>query len=119
MNEDVGSALASQDAQAGEPSLVEAWKNKPAYLEKCNGCGVCCLAMPCGISMGAFGTQPGQRCPVLEWREGRFWCGAYEMDTTGFVRLRLGIGEGCDSPDPVHRLIAKQMKEASEVSSDG
>lgn len=92
-----------------EPSGREAWAMKPAAGERCNGCGVCCLQMPCGISMGAFGTQPGERCSALEWRDDRFWCNAVEMDDTGFVAWRLGIGVGCDSPDPVHVELARQM----------
>lgn len=93
-----------------EPTLPQAWKSKPKGGEPCNGCGVCCLAMPCRISMRAFDTKPGERCPVLEWRDGRFWCSAYEMDDTGHVGWQLGIGAGCDSPDPEHVELVKEMK---------
>lgn len=94
---------------SGEPSLMLAQLSKPETGEPCNGCGVCCLAMPCAISMDAFGTKPGERCPVLEWRDGRFWCGAVEMDETGFVAWRLGVGKGCCSGDPIHEDIARRM----------
>lgn len=88
---------AASEGILNETTLQEAWASKPAPLEPCNGCGVCCLAMPCGISQDAFGTKPGEKSRFSKWRDGRFWCGAVEMDETGMVSYLLGVGEGCDS----------------------
>lgn len=49
---------------------------KPAYGAACNGCGLCCVAVPCSLAM-AFIDQcdEAKPCPALEWADGRSWCG--------------------------------------------
>lgn len=47
---------------------------KPAYGQPCNGCGLCCKAIPCPIAEQLLGVSEGS-CPALEWDDGRYWCG--------------------------------------------
>lgn len=47
---------------------------KPLYGEPCNGCGLCCLAVPCPIAEELLSVSVGS-CPALEYEDGRFWCG--------------------------------------------
>jgi hypothetical protein len=49
---------------------------KPAHGQPCNGCGVCCKAIPCPIAMEVLDATEGA-CPALEWdsEAGRYWCG--------------------------------------------
>lgn len=49
---------------------------KPARDAACNGCGVCCAALPCPVSRLLLGHRRGT-CPALYWQEdaGRYACG--------------------------------------------
>jgi hypothetical protein len=47
---------------------------KPDYGAPCNGCGLCCKAVPCPIAKDMLGAQSGP-CPALEHDAGRYWCG--------------------------------------------
>jgi hypothetical protein len=49
---------------------------KPALGAPCNGCGVCCAALPCPVSRVLLGHRHGA-CPALQWRaaEHRYACG--------------------------------------------
>ena len=49
---------------------------KPALGTSCNGCGVCCAALPCPVSRLLLGHRTGA-CPALQWRESehRYFCG--------------------------------------------
>lgn len=91
---------------------------KPAYRDKCNGCGYCCLMVPCLISQSLFG-QDIASCPALEFKDGRYHCGLMidpavyqhkclpdvpKLETEGqkksaakYIRDRLGAGMGCDA----------------------
>lgn len=62
---------------------------KPALGERCNGCGICCLAEPCPLGVLLSGKRSGA-CHALRWdptgREYR--CGAV-TDPAGVLRDRL------------------------------
>lgn len=49
---------------------------KPALGAPCNGCGVCCAALPCPLSRLLLGHRVGA-CPALHWseRQHRYECG--------------------------------------------
>lgn len=80
---------------------------KPRRGEPCNGCGVCCAAEVCSVGQVLFGKQCQAPCPGMQFREGRVRCHAVELaDAIGpehgaYIRLRMGIGMGCDSDDYV------------------
>ncbi|WP_186214471.1 hypothetical protein [Burkholderia gladioli] len=92
---------------------------KPEFGSACNGCGLCCLAEQCELSVEVLGKH--DRCPALIEEANRFSCGliaapkvfvpAGEMRTHAeavewgwsalsllFSRM-LGAGRGCDSSD--------------------
>ncbi len=84
---------------------------KPREGEACNGCGPCCAVELCSLAIDIVGaTEPP--CPVLEFADGRFWCGAARSPSRYFdlpafsdrfmrplVHRALSIGEGCDAAD--------------------
>lgn len=47
---------------------------KPAYGTPCNGCGACCIAIPCVLARDMIGAVEGP-CPALERDADRYWCG--------------------------------------------
>lgn len=71
----------------------------------CNGCGYCCAAEQCLISLELFGPV-GAPCPAMQFADGRFYCGVLReapptvQPTIAFL---LGIGHGCDADDPSPR----------------
>lgn len=76
---------------------------KPPVGEPCTQCGYCCAAEVCEVGKQLHGkTQPAP-CPSMIFDSGRFWCGAVLMADElepmyGLaIRLKLGIGVGCDS----------------------
>jgi hypothetical protein len=44
----------------------------PGLGNACNGCGLCCLAEQCDVSLDLFGTQ--EVCPALLLKEGKYNC---------------------------------------------
>ena len=79
---------------------------------ECVGCGFCCRKAPCGLALRLFGGV--ERCPLLNYHDGRWWCGAVE-NARGPLRedyiKELDIGGGCCSnlntdrqniPHPIH-----------------
>ncbi len=50
---------------------------KPAYGQRCNGCGLCCAAAPCPLGMLISRRRQGA-CVALLWSEAqqRYLCGA-------------------------------------------
>lgn len=46
---------------------------QPDYMTKCNGCGLCCIAEQCPISIAIF--KEAQVCPALESDGKTFFCG--------------------------------------------
>jgi hypothetical protein len=79
--------------------------DKPEFGSPCNGCGVCCSAEVCGVGKAIYGEAQPAPGPAMRFTAGRFWCGAVAMaDDLGpayglALRLKLGIGVGCDSAD--------------------
>jgi Fe-S-cluster-containing hydrogenase component 2 len=81
---------------------------KPAPGERCNGCGVCCLAEPCPLGVLLTGRRRGA-CRALHWDDAgaRYRCGAFGArgDAAGpgvawrhaVVARWIGAGRGCDS----------------------
>jgi len=59
---------------------------KPALGAPCNGCGVCCAALPCPVSRLLLGHRGGA-CPALQWRapDRRYVCGMVTAPA-GFLR---------------------------------
>lgn len=55
---------------------IPAGPAKPAWGSPCNGCGLCCVAVPCRLALSyADGVRLGQPCPALEWDGERAFCG--------------------------------------------
>jgi hypothetical protein len=85
----------------------------PGHSNPCNGCGICCIAEQCPVSVKQFGVA--QVCPALQFEDGRFWCGLMKDPLTlgadmdglleGFdnevvalaYRQWIGGDKGCDS----------------------
>ena len=78
----------------------------PGYkAPECNGCGLCCLTVPCAVS-GQFGLWKDGRCRALRFAAGRYRCDAIINPRRVSVRLArhkkaiivgaMGAGEGCD-----------------------
>lgn len=101
---------------------------KPPEGDACNGCGLCCIAEQCAVSVILF--EPQDQCPALEIEDGRYWCGLMqnpgnynpvpeelkdafqslgelaaekgippEAASIEYWKLVLGAGRGCDSTD--------------------
>ena len=81
---------------------------KPMYGDPCNGCGLCCIAVQCPISVAVFGEA--SICPALE-QAGNSWACGLVRNTAEYVpditewggktlteafALMLGAGLGCD-----------------------
>jgi hypothetical protein len=47
----------------------------PGYGAECNGCGLCCLSLPCCLSLQYSLWQNG-KCIALRYDDGRYWCNA-------------------------------------------
>ena len=87
---------------------------KPKMGDPCNGCGVCCIAIPCQLARDFAGAFEGP-CPVLEHEDGRYWCGFLRNPTNHIIGLKgkewgdvflvsmfsqFGMfGSGCDADD--------------------
>jgi Fe-S-cluster-containing hydrogenase component 2 len=72
---------------------------KPAWGEKCNGCGVCCLAEPCPLGLLASRRRRGA-CAAVEWDGQRYRCGLLRRTprwARSAVARWIGAGRGCDS----------------------
>lgn len=84
---------------------------KPAYGDPCNGCGMCCIAVQCPLSLALFGEQ--KLCPALEQAGRALACGLVR-NTADYVPdlpswggpalteafgLMLGAGAGCDGQE--------------------
>lgn len=84
---------------------------KPALGAACNGCGMCCAALPCPVSRLLLRHRRGV-CPALQWRDAdrRYVCGMAVKPTSylcwlprrwnAFAGRRfarwIAIGSGCD-----------------------
>lgn len=95
--------------------------SKPRYGEPCNGCGMCCVAVQCPVSLGLFGEQP--LCPALEQAGDALACGLmrntldYVPDMpawggkalTEAFALMIGSGLGCDGADENDTIEAQEI----------
>lgn len=72
---------------------------KPMKGEPCVGCGFCCAAELCGCAKLIFGHDATAPCPLLVFRDGRFWCALVvtekEKGLEPMVATTLGVGTGC------------------------
>lgn len=100
--------------------MVEISLSKPAIGEKCNGCGLCCVATVCSTGSFAMGLVEnlGERapgpCPALTPAgDGRHECGLVRRPKDWMPRnphgvtplknavlLLIGSGSGCDGAGP-------------------
>lgn len=95
--------------------MVERLLEKPLYGQPCNGCGRCCLALQCAVSIEVFGDVGAEGfCPALTpVGGGRLACGLmstpaeflempveHAAQWSRFFRLMIGAGTWCDSEDP-------------------
>jgi hypothetical protein len=74
---------------------------KPKFGERCNGCGMCCIAEPCSLAVEALGEHEGP-CKLLEQADGRYYCGLLRnapAQLQPVIAFTLAIGSGCDSSD--------------------
>lgn len=58
----------------------------PGYKAACNGCGLCCLTVPCVVSSN-YGLWKDGRCRALRQVAGRYWCDA--VSNPGRVSVKL------------------------------
>lgn len=84
----------------------------PGEGRPCNQCGICCMAEPCGLALQAGVPDIGP-CPILEFADGRFWCGFVRSPERWTITrgeaakkfaadIRESLGDGtCDSTGPV------------------
>jgi len=85
-------------------------REKPAYGQPCNACGLCCMMEPCPLGQYLFKTARGP-CPALVIEDGKSACGVAlhpqkyaptRARIAGVGRLRdaaaklNGFGTGCD-----------------------
>ena len=91
--------------------LTHADPAKPAYLQPCNGCGVCCALEPCAIARQYIPDLADGPCPALIHDGSRYLCGMTQdpglyMNLPNdwadpvighLFRAALGIGRGCDA----------------------
>ena len=65
----------------------------------CIGCGYCCRAAQCGLSVRVYGHV--EICPALVYHDERYWCSLVER-ARGPLKddlvSELAIGAGCCSP---------------------
>lgn len=78
----------------------------PGYkARECNGCGLCCLTVPCPISR-QYRLWKNGKCSALVHQAGRYWCKVIIEPRMVSLRFRdlpreeredaIGIGYGCD-----------------------
>lgn len=92
--------------------LQKAAPLKPDEGQPCNGCGLCCAAMPCPLSRSLLGHRR-DACPALQWHaaDSVYRCGLIIRPDhylrwlprwaaglfRRFARRYLAIDQGCDT----------------------
>lgn len=105
----VGVSMASDESFI---AIHAAAPPKAALGAPCNGCGVCCAALPCPLSRLLLGHRRGA-CPALTWDDAarRYVCGMVTQPArhlrwlpwrwNAFAGRRcarwIAAGRGCDS----------------------
>lgn len=107
--------------------------DKPRYGEPCNGCGMCCIAIQCVVSVALFGEK--ELCPALTEAGNALACGlmidtaAHVPDMTAWggkaltetFSLMIGSGIGCDGqtedePDDESTRLAMIAKANAKIA---
>ncbi|AVO41655.1 hypothetical protein [Simplicispira suum] len=92
--------------------LQSAAPSKPPLGQPCNGCGLCCLSVPCPLGMVVSRRRTGA-CAALRWdaAAARYRCALVSdpADATGWrspwllravsalARRQIAAGSGCDA----------------------
>ncbi len=67
-------------------------RQAPAYpgyrAEACNGCGLCCLTVPCVVSSRLGLWRDGVGCRALSFEAGRYWCDVIRAPERVSTRIR-------------------------------
>lgn len=87
-------------------------KQKPAEGARCNGCGYCCQAEACSLSLEYLHSEEAP-CIALEFDGEQYRCGLVMHASKylktpafgdelirGLLTRALGVGYGCDCGDP-------------------
>jgi len=100
---------------------------KPEFGDKCNGCGLCCIAERCKVAIDVVGEGPGP-CPILEYDEkvNVYWCGLLTEETEkqigkknySLLALSLGVGIGCDSNYTQEIIIKTKIFDAKKMKTE-
>jgi hypothetical protein len=72
---------------------------KPPLGQTCNGCGQCCLAVPCPLGALLSGARSGA-CKAVRWEEpgNRYRCGAVTAPAEVLRQLLPGFLQGLVRP---------------------
>lgn len=100
---------------------------KPAYRTgECNGCGLWCMVTPCPGAIQLFGLDKRQGCPMVEWADGRFWCGLLrsrqtymgrsDVPTEAAIKKAMGIGTHCDCDRPEGQTVIDAFDPTKDIS---
>jgi hypothetical protein len=79
-----------------------ALERKPPHGAPCNGCGLCCMAMPCELSRRIFNIERGP-CPALRKVKPHVYaCGLTMHESVPVAmqeaaRVIIRAGQGCDA----------------------
>lgn len=74
----------------------------------CQGCGYCCLKVPCPLSVELYkGKEP---CPALWWNGTMYRCGLARL-----YEEELAIGAGCSSSLNSYRQNVREIDESKPL----
>lgn len=94
-------------------------REKPLFGDPCNGCGLCCIAGPCGTGSALTGQTEG-RCRLLEADgTGGFRCGLLTRPAQPYITEALAVaiaaGLGCDAVDSIADAVARLGRRSSMI----
>jgi hypothetical protein len=89
--------------------------DKPLFGDPCNGCGLCCLAGPCGLASALFGQTTGRCRALVDDGLGGFSCGLIGRAADvpylkEAVVIAIGSGIGCDMIETDDDLAARPAR---------